>query len=170
MPASPLPRRGIDHLTQMPKLLATLSLLAALAVLVAGCGGGDDSTSSGGETASGGEATEASADACASGALDTVSDGVLSVSETVSIHSPATVRCALHQPKERCMDKRLATVAGCLLLTACSHMSLRSSAATATLGPTKGNQAAGTVAFVQRGSTVYIDAHLTGLSPGLHPG
>ena len=66
------------------------------------------------------------------------------------------------------MDKRLATVAGCLLLTACSHMSLRSSAATATLGPTKGNQAAGTVAFVQRGSTVYVDARITGLSPGPH--
>ena len=66
------------------------------------------------------------------------------------------------------MDKRLATAAGCLLLTACSHMSLRSQAATATLAPTKGNQAAGTVAFVQRGSTVYVDAHISGLSPGLH--
>jgi len=47
-------------------------------------------------------------------------------------------------------------------------MSLRSPAATATLAPTKGNQAAGTVAFVQRGSIVYVDAHLSGLSPGLH--
>src|SRR4051794_18778862 len=66
------------------------------------------------------------------------------------------------------MDKRLATVAACLLLAACSHMSLRSPAATASLAPTKGNQAAGTVAFVQRGSVVYVDAHISGLSPGLH--
>jgi Cu-Zn family superoxide dismutase len=47
-------------------------------------------------------------------------------------------------------------------------MSLRSPAATATLAPTKGNQAAGMVSFVQRGSTVYVDARITGLSPGPH--
>ncbi len=73
----------------MPKLLATLSLLAALAVLVAGCGGGDDSTSSGGETASGGgESTEASASACAPGELDTVSDGVLTVATDKPAYPP----------------------------------------------------------------------------------
>jgi Cu-Zn family superoxide dismutase len=66
------------------------------------------------------------------------------------------------------MNKRLAILAGCVWLAACSHMSLRSPAATATLAPTKGNQAAGTVNFVQRGSTVFVDAHITGLSPGPH--
>lgn len=66
------------------------------------------------------------------------------------------------------MDKRLAVVIGCVWLAACSHMSLRSPAATATIAPTKGNQAGGTVNFVQRGSVVYIDARMTGLAPGLH--
>jgi len=66
------------------------------------------------------------------------------------------------------MNKRLAILAGCVWLAACSHMSLRSPAATATLAPTKGNQAAGTVNFVQRGRTVYVDARITGLSPGPH--
>jgi polar amino acid transport system substrate-binding protein len=71
----------------MPKLLATLSLLAALAVLAAGCGGG--SSSSGGETASGGDqSTEASADACAPGELDTVSDGVLTVATDKPAYPP----------------------------------------------------------------------------------
>ena len=66
------------------------------------------------------------------------------------------------------MAKKLAMVAGSLLLAACSHMSLRSPSATATLAPTKGNQAAGTVNFLQRGTVVYVDARITGLSPGLH--
>jgi polar amino acid transport system substrate-binding protein len=73
----------------MPKLLATLSLIAALAVLVAGCGGGSDSTSSGGETAAGGgEATEASTEACAPGELETVSDGVLTVATDKPAYPP----------------------------------------------------------------------------------
>jgi superoxide dismutase, Cu-Zn family len=67
------------------------------------------------------------------------------------------------------MAKRLAIVAGSLLLAACSHMSLRSPSATAELRPTnKANQATGTVNFLQRGSVVYVEAHITGLSPGLH--
>ncbi|MGD9735252.1 MAG: ABC transporter substrate-binding protein [Solirubrobacterales bacterium] len=72
----------------MPKVLATLSLLAALVVLVAGCGGGSDSTSAGGETAAGGGSTEASADACAPGELDTVSDGVLTVATDKPAYPP----------------------------------------------------------------------------------
>ena len=73
----------------MPKLLATLSLIAALALLVAGCGGGSDSTSSGGETAAGGgEATEASTEACAPGELETVSDGVLTVATDKPAYPP----------------------------------------------------------------------------------
>jgi superoxide dismutase, Cu-Zn family len=66
------------------------------------------------------------------------------------------------------MNKKLAIIAGCAWLAACSHMSLRSPAATATLAPTKGNQVTGTVDFVQRGSVVYVEAHISGLSPGLH--
>lgn len=66
------------------------------------------------------------------------------------------------------MNKRLALAAGCVLLASCSHMSLRSPAATASLAPTKNNQVAGTVSFVQRGNTVTVEARVTGLSPGLH--
>jgi Cu-Zn family superoxide dismutase len=66
------------------------------------------------------------------------------------------------------MNKRLVAIMGCAWLAACSHMSLRSPAATATIAPTKGNQASGTVNFVQRGSVVYVDARMTGLTPGLH--
>jgi polar amino acid transport system substrate-binding protein len=76
----------------MPKLLATLSLLAALAVLAIGCGGGDDSTSSGGEATatdeSGGESTAASAGACAPGELETVSDGVLTIATDKPAYPP----------------------------------------------------------------------------------
>src|SRR4051794_30756038 len=77
----------------MPKLLATLSLLAALTLLAAGCGGGDDSTGASGETAAGGtgaggESTEASAGACAPGELDTVSDGVLTVATDKPAYPP----------------------------------------------------------------------------------
>ena len=64
------------------------------------------------------------------------------------------------------MNKRLALAAGCVLLASCSHMSLRSPAATASLAPTKNNQVAGTVSFVQRGNTVTVEARVTGLSPG----
>ena len=66
------------------------------------------------------------------------------------------------------MNKNLAIVASLVWLAACSHMSLRSPTAKATLAPTRGNQASGTVTFVQRGSTVVVDAHISGLSPGLH--
>src|SRR5689334_5625582 len=55
-----------------------------------------------------------------------------------------------------------------LLTAGCSHMSLRSPAATATLAPTRGNQVSGTVNFVQRGGVVRVDARITGLTPGLH--
>jgi len=66
------------------------------------------------------------------------------------------------------MDKRLAIVGVALLLAACSHMSLRSRTATATLAPTRGNQVSGTVNFIQRADVVYVDARITGLTPGLH--
>jgi len=66
------------------------------------------------------------------------------------------------------MDKSLAIISVALLLAGCSHMSLRSSAATATLAPTRGNQASGVVNFIQRADMVYIEARITGLTPGLH--
>ncbi len=53
-------------------------------------------------------------------------------------------------------------------LAGCSHMSLRSPAATASLSPTKGNTASGTVNFTQKGDVVVVEAKITGLTPGLH--
>jgi polar amino acid transport system substrate-binding protein len=72
----------------MTKLLATLSLVAALAVLAAGCGSSSDSGSSGAETAAGGGSTEASASECAPGKLQTVSDGVLTVATDKPAYPP----------------------------------------------------------------------------------
>ena len=66
------------------------------------------------------------------------------------------------------MAKQLAILAASVLLAACSHMSLRSPAATARLAPTKGNQATGTVDFLQHGNVVSVDARITGLTPGPH--
>ena len=56
------------------------------------------------------------------------------------------------------MHKRFMLVAACVWCGACTHMSLRSPAATATIAPTKGNQTAGTVNFVQRGSISSFNA------------
>jgi polar amino acid transport system substrate-binding protein len=70
----------------MQKLLATLSLVAALAVLAAGCGSSSDS-SSGSETASRGS-TEASADVCTPGKLPTVEEGVLTVATDKPAYPP----------------------------------------------------------------------------------
>jgi polar amino acid transport system substrate-binding protein len=77
----------------MTKILATLSLLAALAVLVAGCGGGSDSSSSASTEASGdGEATATigttAEAACEKGKLETVSDGVLTVATDKPAYPP----------------------------------------------------------------------------------
>lgn len=66
------------------------------------------------------------------------------------------------------MKTLLAVLACCFLLVACSSMSLRSPTATASLAPTKGNQAAGNVTFVQKGDKVLVDARITGLTAGLH--
>jgi polar amino acid transport system substrate-binding protein len=71
----------------MQKLLATLSLVAALAVLATGCGSSSDSSSSGSETASGGS-TEASADVCTPGKLPTVAEGVLTVATDKPAYPP----------------------------------------------------------------------------------
>ena len=66
------------------------------------------------------------------------------------------------------MWKVVVVAACCVWLAGCSSMSVRSLTANANLAPTKGNQASGTVTFVQHGETVMVEAHLTGLSPGLH--
>src|SRR3954453_14024346 len=72
----------------MPKLLATLSLLAALTVLAAGCGSSSSSSSSSAETGSGGGSTEASAGECTPGKLPTVSEGVLTVATDKPAYPP----------------------------------------------------------------------------------
>jgi Cu-Zn family superoxide dismutase len=66
------------------------------------------------------------------------------------------------------MRTAVALLAGCSLLAACSSIAVRALTASANLGPTKGNQAAGTVSFIQHGDKVVVDAHITGLTPGLH--
>jgi len=63
----------------MRKLLATLSLVVALAVLASACGGGSDSGST---------SAEASAGECAPGKLDTVSEGVLTVATDKPAYPP----------------------------------------------------------------------------------
>jgi polar amino acid transport system substrate-binding protein len=84
----------------MKKLLATLTLVAALAALLAGCGGGSDSSSSGGaETSSGGSTgaetsagggseSETAAATCPKGELETVSDGVLTIATDKPAYPP----------------------------------------------------------------------------------
>jgi polar amino acid transport system substrate-binding protein len=67
----------------MKKLLATISLLAALAVLVAGCGGGSDSTGSSASTSEG-----ASTAACEKGKLPTLEEGVLTVGTDKPAYPP----------------------------------------------------------------------------------
>ncbi len=66
----------------MKKLLATLSLVAAFAVLLAACGGGSDTSSGSG----GGE--EGSATACEKGKLPTISEGVLTVATDKPAYPP----------------------------------------------------------------------------------
>ena len=75
----------------MPKILATLSLVAALAVLAAGCGGGSSSSSSSAEAGGGsgeGGSGETTAAACEKGKLPTVSEGVLTVATDKPAYPP----------------------------------------------------------------------------------
>ncbi|MBS1879872.1 MAG: amino acid ABC transporter substrate-binding protein [Actinobacteria bacterium] len=74
----------------MTKLLATLSLVAALAVLAAGCGSSSSSSSSSAETGAGaeGESTTASAAECTPGKLPTVSEGVLTIATDKPAYPP----------------------------------------------------------------------------------
>jgi polar amino acid transport system substrate-binding protein len=70
----------------MRKLLATLSLAVALAVLASACGGGSDSSSTSADT--GGGSTEASTADCTPGKLATVSEGVLTVATDKPAYPP----------------------------------------------------------------------------------
>jgi len=74
----------------MKKLLATLSLLAALAVLVAGCGGGSDSSSSTASSEASGDSTsgETTAAACEKGKLPTLEEGMLTVGTDKPAYPP----------------------------------------------------------------------------------
>jgi superoxide dismutase, Cu-Zn family len=66
------------------------------------------------------------------------------------------------------MKTSVALLAAYCLLAGCSSMGVRSPTASANLGPTKGNQTAGTVTFVQHGQRVVVEARVTGLTRGLH--
>jgi polar amino acid transport system substrate-binding protein len=75
----------------MLKILATLSLVAALAALVGGCGGGSSSAGSSAETgaaSSEGGSGETTAAACQKGKLPTVSEGVLTVATDKPAYPP----------------------------------------------------------------------------------
>lgn len=64
---------------------------------------------------------------------------------------------------------RILLAAACALcLTACAGMTSTIPSATATLKPTQGNKAAGSVSFSQQGDKVRVVANITGLTPGLH--
>ncbi|TFW09721.1 superoxide dismutase family protein [Oxalobacteraceae bacterium OM1] len=56
----------------------------------------------------------------------------------------------------------VATLAGCASMTGPRPI------AVASMNPTQGNTATGTVSFVQRGGQVLVDVHMSGLTPGPH--
>src|SRR5215470_7411354 len=53
-------------------------------------------------------------------------------------------------------------------IAGCTTMAAPGPSAVATLEPTKGNTASGTVNFVQRGDKVLVTARVSGLAPGSH--
>jgi superoxide dismutase, Cu-Zn family len=55
-----------------------------------------------------------------------------------------------------------------LALAGCASLSGSPPLAVATLEPTQGNTAHGTVSFVQKGSQIVVDARFTELAPGSH--
>ena len=66
------------------------------------------------------------------------------------------------------MVRQFATLAVCGLFLASPALHAQVTAATATLKPTAGNTAAGTVTFAQKGDKVSMVAKISGLSPGPH--
>ena len=68
---------------------------------------------------------------------------------------------------------RLATLtalAAAAFISACASTAPSGPKATATLEPTRGNTAAGTVSFQQQGDTVRVTANITGLKPNQEHG
>ena len=63
-----------------------------------------------------------------------------------------------------------ASASAMVLAVGCATMSGKEYRATTTLEPTKGNQTAGTVTFVQRGNTVHVVADIKGLTPSAEHG
>ena len=59
-------------------------------------------------------------------------------------------------------------LAAALVVAGCASMTMSSPRATATLAPTAGNQAGGTITFTPNGDKVRVVAHVTGLAPGSH--
>ena len=69
------------------------------------------------------------------------------------------------------MHKAIAAAAATMFVVAgCASMSAKEYRATTTLEPTTGNQASGTVTFVQRGNSVHVVADLRGLTPNAEHG
>ena len=66
------------------------------------------------------------------------------------------------------MVRLIAVAAAGVLVAGCAGMMAAGPSATAKLEPTRGNAAAGTVDFVQKGDKVAVTAKLTGLAPGSH--
>jgi len=64
--------------------------------------------------------------------------------------------------------KRSIMVAPAALLASCFAVAAGAQTATATLAPTAGNTAAGTVTFTQKGDKVTVNAKVSGLTPGGH--
>lgn len=66
------------------------------------------------------------------------------------------------------MKATLAFLLAAIALSGCAGMSRSTSGAVATLKPTQGNTAKGTVRFMQKGDVVTVVARVDGLTPGLH--
>jgi Cu-Zn family superoxide dismutase len=66
------------------------------------------------------------------------------------------------------MKHALGLAAVAVLAAGCAAMGPAGLSAVADLAPTKGNTAAGTVTFTQKGDRVVVAARVTGLTPGSH--
>jgi Cu-Zn family superoxide dismutase len=66
------------------------------------------------------------------------------------------------------MKRWIGSAALVILAAGCAYAPVGGIRATATLEPTKGNATAGSVEFVQRGSSVFVVADVAGLSAGPH--
>jgi len=64
--------------------------------------------------------------------------------------------------------KRPMRISMVAVLAACAAMAAHGQSAVATLDPTAGNSAKGTIGFEQRGDRVLVDAKVSGLTPGAH--